>query len=308
MCAVVRVRPADALAAGVGAASREERAHADALLALQAIDDVSIVCCPEISAAGDPGLIVGLQAATIDHGEALGNRMVILDTPPGLAPGDVVAWREHARQDSAYAALYYPWLEVADPLRGVTLCVPPCGHVAGVWARTAASRGVHTAPSNAVIEGIGGVCRVVVRFEEEDLSAAGVNCVRAVAGRGVRVWGARTMSTDPGRRYVSERRLLIYLEQSIMLGTQWSVVELNDPCLWQRVRGAVREFLVGAWRAGMLFGAKEADAFFVKCDSETNPPDLVKAGQITMEVGVALVTAREFTVFKISQSVVSDPS
>jgi phage tail sheath protein FI len=304
LCTVVRLRPVGALTDGRAVDSRAERAHADALAALEAVDDVSIVCCPEISAApaGDADLLVRLQAATIDHCERLANRMVILDTPPGLCPDEVLAWRRRSRHDSSYAALYYPWLEVADALSGGPLPVPTCGHVAGVWARTASSGGVHKAPANQVIEGISGVCGAVRRSDEEALSAAGVNCVRAVAGRGVRVLGARTLSTEPEWRYVSVRRLLIYLEQSIMLGTQWAVFEPNDECLWERVRRAVSDFLTGAWRAGMLFGVREADAFYVKCDGETNPPDVVKSGHIAIDVGVALGTPREFTVFRISQS------
>jgi len=279
-------------------------ARRQGLGSLAAITGVSMVCVPDlVSIAGDDDFALrDAQGKVIAHCEGMGDRMAILDTPPDLSPADALDWRLNtAGYDSKQATLYYPWLEVMDPLTGFPALVPPCGHVAGVWARTDSTRGVYKAPANEGILGIAGLGFQVTDAEQGDLNRSGLNCIRSFSGRGIRIWGARTISSDPEWRYVNVRRLFIYISDSIMQGTQWAVFEPNDQRLWMQLRIAVTNFLTIAWRQGALFGGKPDDAFYVKCDSETNPPEMIEAGQVTTEVGIAPVKPAEFVVFRISQ-------
>ena len=276
----------------------------EGLGSLAAIEDISMVCVPDIMsiAVHDGTALRDAQGKVIAHCEAMADRMAILDTPPDLIPSDALDWRvNEAGYDSKQATLYYPWLEVMNPLSGQPVLVPPCGHVAGIWARTDATRGVHKAPANEGILSITGLGFQVTAAEQGDLNRAGLNCIRSFPGRGIRVWGARTISSDPEWRYVNVRRLFNYVSDSIMQGTQWAVFEPNDERLWIQLQIAVTNFLTIAWRNGALFGGTPEDAFYVKCDSETNPPEMIDAGQVTTEVGIAPVKPAEFVVFKISQ-------
>jgi hypothetical protein len=206
-----------------------------------------------------------------------------------------------AGYDSKYATLYYPWIEVMDPITNRPIEVPPSGHVAGVWARTDSTRGVHKAPANEVVLGANGLAFQVTHDEQGGLNQKGINCIRAFPGRGIRIWGARTLSSDPEWRYLSVRRLFNYISESIVEGTQWAVFEPNDDRLWMRLRISTANFLTRVWRDGALFGATPEQAFFVKCDAETNPPDVIEAGQVVIEVGIAPVKPAEFVIFRISQ-------
>ncbi|MFE0690781.1 phage tail sheath family protein, partial [Streptomyces xiamenensis] len=238
----------------------------------------------------------------IAHCEAMGDRVAILDALPGLSPQQVKTWRtETTGFDSKYAALYYPWIKVLDLGQGRNVFVPPSGHIAGVWARNDDSRGVHKAPANEVIRGAVALQTQLTKGEQDLLNPVGVNCVRFFAGRGIRVWGARTLSSDPAWRYLNVRRLFNYLEESILAGTQWVVFEPNDDALWARVRRTIQAFLTNEWRKGALFGLTPDDAFYVKCDRETNPPESIDAGQVICEVGVAPVKPAEFVVFRLAQ-------
>ena len=149
--------------------------------------------------------------------------------------------------------------------------------------------------------GANGLAFQVTHPEQGGLNKVGINCIRAFPGRGIRVWGARTLSSDPEWRYINVRRLFNYISESIMGGTQWSVFEPNDQFLWLQLRNAVASFLTTTWRSGALFGSSPAEAFFVKCDSETNPPDVIDAGQVVCEVGIAPVKPAEFVIFRLSQ-------
>ncbi len=276
----------------------------EGLGSLAAIEDISMVCVPDIMsiAVHDGTALRDAQGKVIAHCEAMADRMAILDTPPDLIPSDALDWRvNQAGYDSKQATLYYPWLEVMNPLTGQPVLVPPCGHVAGIWARTDSTRGVHKAPANEAILSITGLGFQVTAAEQGDLNRSGLNCIRSFPGRGIRVWGARTISSDPEWRYVNVRRLFNYVSDSIMQGTQWAVFEPNDERLWIQLQIAVTNFLTIAWRNGALFGGKPEDAFYVKCDTETNPPEMIDAGQVTTEVGIAPVKPAEFVVFKISQ-------
>jgi len=274
---------------------------------LEMIDEVTMVCAPDLSAAYDRRLIddeqfKAVQLAMIAHCELMGDRMAILDPPPGLDAQQIKEWRiERAGYDSRYATLYWPRLKVLDPSTGQTLFVPPCGHMAGIWARNDDTRGVHKAPANEVVRGAISLERGLTRNEHDLLNPEGINCLRSFAGRGVRVWGARTLSSDPAWKYVNVRRLFNYLEKSILTNTDWVVFEPNDRTLWARLRRTIASFLILEWRKGALFGSTPTEAFFVKCDDETNPAEAIDVGQVTCQIGVAPVKPAEFVIFQLAQ-------
>jgi uncharacterized protein len=272
---------------------------------LAGVDEITMVCMPDIMSlaeGGDDAQLRDLQGKMIAHCEMAGDRMAILDSPPNLLPQEILEWRMNtAGYDSKFAALYYPWIEVMDPLTNQPKLVPPSGHVAGVWCRTDATRGVHKAPANEVTLGVNGLGFQVTQAEQGGLNKVGINCIRSFPGRGIRIWGARTLSSDPEWRYLNVRRLFNYIAESIMEGTQWSVFEPNDQRLWMSLRIAASNFLTRTWREGALFGATPDEAFFVKCDEETNPPEVIEAGQVICEIGIAPVKPAEFVVFRLSQ-------
>ncbi len=272
---------------------------------LAAVDEVTMVCMPDamtLANGGDDVQLRDLQGKMIAHCEGAGDRMAILDAPPNLLPQEILDWRMNtAGYDSKFATLYYPWIEVQDPLTNQPILVPPSGHVAGVWCRTDSTRGVHKAPANEVVMGVNGLGFQVTQGEQGGLNKVGINCIRSFPGRGIRIWGARTLSSDPEWRYINVRRLFNYIAESIMEGTQWSVFEPNDERLWMQLRIAASNFLTRTWREGALFGSTPEQAFFVKCDSETNPPDVIEAGQVICEIGIAPVKPAEFVVFRLSQ-------
>jgi phage tail sheath protein FI len=243
-----------------------------------------------------------VQQAMIAHCELMGDRVAIIDAPPGLNAQQVREWRvDKAGYDSKYASLYWPWIKVFDPVSSQSMLVPPSGHMAGIWARNDSERGVHKAPANEVVRGAIGLEMQISRNEQDSLNPVGINCIRAFPGRGVRVWGARTLSSDPSWRYLNVRRLFNFVEKSIDNGTQWVVFEPNDYYLWEKVTRDVGAFLTRVWRDGALFGATPADSYYVKCDAELNSQEIRDAGQLIVEVGIAPVKPAEFVIFRISQ-------
>ncbi len=274
---------------------------------LEAVDEVTMLGVPDLMAVYEQGIIdlEGLQAvqlAMIAHCELMGDRVAILDAPPGLNAQQIKEWRvDKAGYDSKYASLYWPWIKVFDPLSGQAKFVPPSGHVAGIWARNDDTRGVHKAPANEVVRGAISLALNLTKAEHDQLNPNGINCIRAFPGRGIRVWGARTISSDPSWRYLNVRRLFNYVEESIFEGTQWVVFEPNDQRLWGRVKRTINAFLLRVWRDGALFGATPDQAFFVKCDEENNPPEVRDAGQLIVDIGIAPVKPAEFVVFRIAQ-------
>ncbi|MGA3541091.1 phage tail sheath family protein [Micromonosporaceae bacterium DT194] len=274
---------------------------------LEAIEEITMVAVPDLMGAYQRGAIdlesvKAVQTAMIAHCELMGDRMAILDPPPALNAQQVREWRtDQAGYDSRYAALYYPWIKVFDPLTGANRFVPPSGHIAGIWGRSDNARGVHKAPANEVIRGAVALETQLTRTEQELLNPIGVNCVRAFPGRGILVWGARTLSSDPAWRYLNVRRLFNYLEESILAGTQWVVFEPNDDALWARIRRTISAFLVMEWRRGALFGLTPDEAFFVKCDRETNTAESIDAGQVICQIGIAPVKPAEFVIFQLAQ-------
>jgi phage tail sheath protein FI len=274
---------------------------------LSTLEDVTMIAVPDLMTAYEQGHIdlKGVQAvqqSMISHCESMQDRMAILDTPRGMNAQQVQEWvLEGAKYDSKFAALYWPWCEFFDPSKGEARLMPPSGAVAGIWGRNDDTRGVHKAPANEIVQGALDLEINITRPEHDDLNPIGVNVIRAFPGRGIRVWGARTLASDSDWRYVNVRRLFNYIEASILAGTQWVVFEPNDLELWQRIRRTVQQFLLGLWRDGALFGATPDQAFYVKCDAETNPPDVVDAGQVVIEIGIAPVKPAEFVVFRIQQ-------
>ncbi|WP_436738193.1 phage tail sheath family protein [Streptomyces sp. BBFR102] len=274
---------------------------------LEAVDEVSMVAVPDLMAAYQRGAIdleavKAVQLGLIAHCELMGDRLAIIDPPPGLNARQIRVWRqETSNYDSKYAALYYPWIKVFDPAGGQTRLIPPSGHVAGIWARNDSERGVHKAPANEVVRGAVDLEMQITRGEQDLLNPIGVNCIRTFPGRGIRVWGARTLSSDPAWRYLNVRRYFNYLEESILNGTQWVVFEPNDQALWARIRRNISAFLVTEWRSGALFGATPEDAYYVKCDAETNPPESVDLGRVICQIGVSPVKPAEFVIFRLAQ-------
>jgi phage tail sheath protein FI len=274
---------------------------------LETIPDVTMVAVPDAMAAYQKGVIdleglKAIQLGMIAHCELMGNRVAVLDAPPGLNSQQIKDWRvDQAGYDSKFAALYYPWVKVFDPSSGENLFVPPSGHVAGIFGRNDDTRGVHKAPANEVIRGAIDLETNITKGEHDALNPVGVNCIRAFPGRGIRIWGARTLSSEPEWRYLNVRRLFNYLEDSILNGTQWAVFEPNDRALWAKVRRSIAAFLTMEWRKGALFGATPGEAFFVNCNDETNPSEAIDLGQLTCEIGVAPVKPAEFVIFRLSQ-------
>ena len=271
-------------------------------------EEVTMVCCPDIMALYQAGSlsmegVKAVQVAMIAHCENMKDRFAILDCPPGLNPQRVKEWRmTEAGYDTKYGAVYYPWLRVANPAGdGESILIPPSGYMAGIYARSDTERGVHKAPANEVVRGALGVEMQITKSEQDILNPIGVNCIRAFPGRGIRVWGARTLSSDASWRYINVRRLFNFVEESIKRGTQWVVFEPNDMDLWARIRRDINAFLTMVWRSGALFGATPSQAFYVKCDEENNPPEARDLGQVIIEIGIAPVKPAEFVIFRISQ-------
>lgn len=274
---------------------------------LEAVDEITMLCVPDLMAAYQQGRldtdgVKGVQLAMIAHCELMADRVAIIDTPPGLNAQQVKTWRQETTgYDSKYAALYWPWVRVMDPLSGKALAVPPSGHLAGIWARSDESRGVHKAPANEVVRGAVALELAITKGEQDLLNPIAVNCLRAFPGQGIRVWGARTLCSDPEWRYLNVRRLFNYVEESILQGTNWVVFEPNDLKLWDSVKRTITMFLREVWRDGALFGRTPDQAFYVKCDEENNPAASRDQGILVVEVGIAPVKPAEFVVFRISQ-------
>jgi phage tail sheath protein FI len=284
-------------------------ADVDAVLtALAAIDEIALVCAPgeqsdsvrdkivtHCAATGDrfaifDGPQVATDLGTLTH--------VAADTPPGVMP-----------KKTNLAAFYYPWVTVfdpgtqlTDPNSGGAVAVPPSGHVAGIYARVDTQRGVFKSPANEVIRGALNVTHALSKADQDGLNPKGVNCIR-VLNDNIYVWGARTIGGDANGefKYISVRRTLLFLRESIEQGTQWAVFEPNTPALWAKISRNITAFLTTVWRSGALFGTTASEAFFVKCDAETNPPELRELGQVVTQIGVAIARPAEFVIFRVSQ-------
>ena len=255
-------------------------------------DLASIIAVPGITI---PEVVVSLVA----HCENERNRFAVLDIPKELVKtGDIIEYRNMI--DSTYAAMYHPWIQVFDPVTKKPGFIPPSGAVAGVYSRTDVARGVHKAPANEAVACTG--LSVNYNTAEQDiLNPAGVNLIRALPGQGIRVWGARTASSNNSFKYVNVRRLFIYVEQSIKNATNWVVFEPNNSSLWARVQMAVSAFLENMFRAGMLSGETPAEAFFVDIGPNTMSRDDIMNGRLICEIGIAPSRPAEFVIFRVTQ-------
>jgi phage tail sheath protein FI len=265
----------------------------DALAKFAAIDEIALVAVPGATDAA-------IQQEVIDHCVNAGDRFAILDgqITTTLTPAAI----QGSVGDSDYAALYFPRIEVFDPVSGGRDFVPPSGHMAGIYARVDSLRGVHKAPANEVVRGALGLEARLSKADQDGLNPDGINVIRDLNGN-INVWGARTLGGDANGewKYINVRRLFLFLRESIDEGTQWVVFEPNTSSLWAKIVRNVTAFLTNVWRSGALFGATPQEAFYVRCDADTNPPDVRDLGQVVTEIGVAVVKPAEFVIFRISQ-------
>ena len=279
----------------------------NALKAFEALEDIAIVAAPGSSIFTQSAAIIQSLVTHVSRPRAY--RVAVLDTPPNQVAADNEAVR--GTIDTSYAALYVPWITVANPLSragtaiAAQVSVPPSGYIAGIYARSDAEKGVAKAPANEVVLGALGLERGVTFGEQSVLNPLGINCIRSFPERGLRVWGARTASSDSEFMYLNVRRFLVYLEHSIDNSTQWAVFENNGPALWARVRESVEQFLYSELQAGNLLGATPAQAYFVRCDCTTMTQNDLDNGRLICLIGVALLKPAEFVVFRIGQFIAS---
>jgi hypothetical protein len=291
---------------------RENQADKLGLYAFDDVDDMALMVAP--------GLNANQQREMLELCEVRKDRFALLDGPI-VSDGAMDA----PASQKGYGALYVPWVKITKPSwftgtqehikvtgpnrRKLIKCeknevfVPPSGHMAGIYSRVDTERGVHKAPANEIVMGITGLSQNINRLEQGQYNDRGINVIRIFKDRGIRVWGARTLATmsNPEWKYINVRRLFIMVEQSILIGSQWAVFEPNDITLWKKLTRDVRAYLMRVWRSGALFGQTPEEAFYVKCDMETNPRYLVDAGQVNVQIGICPVKPAEFVIFTIGQ-------
>lgn len=268
---------------------------APTLEAFEAIDEIAIVAVPGATASPQRDAIVA-------HCAKMQDRVAILDASQDDRPEPVMAEDGSLDDARSYAALYGPWIKIIDPVSGQPESFPPSGHIAGVFARSDTRNGVFKAPANEPLLGAVGLAEPLGSGAGDRDGRETANLLRPVNGE-VRVWGARTLA-DPAATafpYISNRRYFNFLRESIEEGTQFVVFEPNAPALWQRIRRAANAFLLEQWQLGALFGDRPSQAFFVKCDEETNPPDVRARGKVVTEIGVSMVRPAEFVILRLQQ-------
>jgi len=318
LCYIVNVGKNGSISGGIG--SKRE-----GLQLLEEIDEIAIVAAPGYTDTAS-------YDAVLTHCEKLKDRVAILDAPKdvkmlnnltkvatpeapsgrGDADGDTSPPAPKPKEkglrartsDGGYGSFYFPWIKAKDPLSPKKLVtIPPSGHMAGIYARVDATRGVHKAPANEPVRGALDLEYRVTREEQGELNSNSVNCIRFFPGQGIRVWGARTLAESSSEwRYISVRRLFNMIEESIEQSTMWVVFEPNDPTLWNSIKRDVSAFLTMLWRQGALKGTTPEEAFFVKCDAETNTKETIDAGMVVTVIGIAPVKPAEFVIFRIGQS------
>jgi uncharacterized protein len=264
-----------------------------AALELDPYREVALVYAPVVS--------TDIAKSIVAHCEKMRFRFAVIDSDKGQNNSAALTPRS-AVTDSSYAAFYYPWIMTSDPRSGARKLTPPGGHVLGVYARSDTERGVFKAPANEIVRGALAVEYDINDEIQDVLNPNGVNAIRSLPGRGIRVWGARTITSNALWKYVSVRRLFIFLERSIYENTQWVVFEPNDDRLWARVVDTIRLFLRAQWRLGALFGRTEQEAFFITCDRTTMSQDDILNGRLICEIGIAPVRPAEFVIFRIFQN------
>ena len=271
------------------------------LAGLEDIEDISIVAAPGASFnyQGQPDNVHAIVNDLIAHAQKMRYRIAVVDAGKDLSISEVRAMR--AQHDTTYAAFYYPWVSILDPITGRENDMPPSGFVAGIYARNDIERAVYKAPANEVVNLAIGFERPLNKAQQEVLNPEGINAFRFFEGRGYRLWGARTMSSDPEWKYVNLRRYFIFLEHSIDRGTQWAVFEPNGEQLWANVRRTIDDFLFDQWQNGALLGDKPEKAYFVRCDRSTMTQNDLDNGRLVCLIGVAPLRPAEFVIFRIGQ-------
>ncbi len=267
------------------------------LQSLKEIDDVSIVVVPGMSDKTT-------QDAMIAHCEDMGDRFCILDSKEGDGLDEIIAQKNGLMSsDKGVGALYYPWIRMsASKTLWEKRFIPPSGAVAGVYARSDSQRGVHKAPANEVLRGVVELERAITNNDQGPLNDENINCIRAFKGRGIRIWGARTIAPKGSSwKYINVRRLFLYIEESIDESTQWVVFEPNNEQLWARVTQTINNFLLGVWKSGALMGTNPKEAFFVKCDRTTMTEGDINNGRLIAIIGIAPTKPAEFVIFQITQ-------
>jgi len=293
----------------------------DALDVLGLVDEIAVLCCPDAAGpppqtpAANPWHMRTIQQAMVNQCVQLQYRVAVLDTPLSLQPGgsilqpaEALSWlngQAYADPAARFAAVYYPWLAVSDELgiEGPNRTVPPCGHVAGAYAYTDNNSGVQKPPANVELQFVSDVALAVTNQQQGFLNPAGINCIRPFAGRGIRVWGARSVSQNPNWIYIHTRRLMSMIENSVEQASRWVVFQTNDDNLRRMLTHSLNVFLRSIWLAGGLQGSVPTDGYFVKCDNTNNTPATIDAGQLICQVGVAIAAPMEFLVFEMRRSV-----
>jgi hypothetical protein len=275
----------------------------------ESYEEINLICAPDVLAFEEliesdnnksQDMIYAVQRAIIDQCEKLDNRFAILDTPHCSDVLELMKWRE--RFDTQYAALYYPKIDVINPDDMTTLSsirVPPSGHIAGVYAETDEEEGIFRAPANRFVKGAVGIDIFVEDEEYEILYPKGINCLQYVPGRGIKVWGARTLSSNIEWRYINVRRTFSAIKRSLRFGTGWAVFEPNSSDLRKRVIRHINAFLIELWRKGYFAGVEPEDGYYIRCDDELNPPEEIDAGRIHFEIGIAIARPAEFLVINL---------
>jgi len=266
------------------------------LCGLRKVGEVDILVAPDSSR----GALANVATAVVDQCEQLKDRFAILATPQATTPDNTVRAAAPWARDTSFAALYFPWLWVFDAPNNRERLIPPHGHVAGIMARTDVEHGVHKAPANEVPRGVVNLERPITKGHQDILNPMGVNCFRdfRAAGRGIRLWGARTMSSDREWKYVNVRRLLIFVEKSIEERTKWVVFEPNHEQTWANLTLSITAFLILLWRNRAVQGVTQDEAFFVKCDRTTMTQNDIDNGRLICDIGIAPVKPAEFVIFR----------
>lgn len=268
-------------------------AMAEALEAIEELE-IDLVCAPDLASRRDETFEA--QQLIVNHCEQMGDRFAVLDSRLGDRAESV--WEQWSAIDGKNGALYYPWIRVRGIESGFELA-PPCGHIAGVYARTDRSRGVHKAPANEVLEGVTDLECVLTNREQDEFNSRRVNCLRSFPGRGIRVWGARSLSGQSEWTYINVRRIFLTAVRWISWNMKDIAFEPNNPSLWGRIERELTAYFNAQYRAGAFKGATPQEAFYVKCDAETNPPELRESGRVATEIGLSPTIPSEFVVVRL---------
>lgn len=273
---------------------------------LEDLEEISIIAAPGSthSDGGDTGADV--RRLLISHCERMRYRVAVLDSISGHLISEVRADRSSI--DTTRAGFYYPWVEIADPITETDILLPPSGFVSGIFARNDIERGVHKAPANEVLRLAKSLEININKAQQEVLNPDGINVLRFFEGRGYRVWGARTSTSDPEWKYMNVRRYFAYLERSIEKGTQWAVFENNGRTLWSNIQSTIADYLFNEWKEDRLAGATPDEAFFVRCDRSTMTQNDIDNGRMICLIGVAPLRPAEFVIFRIGQKTLNSES